>query len=178
MANVSDTSVRIQAKGCAKEVREWLKAIDKEAYYNICDDHEGTTREDLGGNSADFCGVANGRWTYQTNAEGAFGTAEEREHWCSEQGVEATYNAILLALKDNPEAYVQVDYTEAETGMNFIGQGSVYMYYDTDIKEVETSMDYGVLGDASIDNLIAYGFADSVEDAKEYLGIEEEEQKV
>lgn len=42
-------------------------------------------------------------------------------------------------------------------------------------REVETSMDYGVLGDASIDNLIAYGSAADEQDAKEYLGIEEEE---
>lgn len=175
MANIADVHVRIQAKGCAKEVKEWLKAVDKEAYYNACDDHIGTPRDDLGANSADFCGFANGRWTYQNNAEGLFGTEEQRKHWCSKQGVEATYNAILLALKDNRDAYLLVEFTECEPGMDFIGEGKVELAYDSITKQVETLTDYEEVGSVTIGSLIDYGFADSVDDAKEYLGIEEEE---
>lgn len=176
MANVSDTSVRIQAKGCAKEVKEWLKAVDKEAYYDACDDHTGTPCPDLGENSADFCGVANGRWTYEANAEGLFGDEEQRKSWAGEErwlAVQAAYNAVLLALKDDPEAYVQVDYTEYEVGCDFMGEGSVSLQYDTGAKQVETVMSYHHLGRVSPDKLVDYGFYENTVEAKEALDIEE-----
>lgn len=174
MANVSDVMVKIEAKGCAKEVQTWLKAIDKNAYYNICDDHTGTTREDLGENSADFCGIAEGRWTYQSNIEGAFGTQEQRKSWTSRPEVEIAYNALLLTLKENPEAFVNLTFTECETGWDFIGQGEAFLQFDKETSKVESYISYDELGDASIPNLIAYGFAESEQSAKEYLGIEED----
>lgn len=131
---------------------------------------------DLGENSAIFRGVANGRWTYENNLRGAFGTEEERRSWCGScdaLDVLATYNALLLTLKDNPEAYLQLTFTECEPGMNFIGKGWVSLQYDAGSKEVETRMDYEVVGDVTIGRLIDYGFASDVKDAKEYLGLED-----
>lgn len=171
MANIADTNVRIEAKHCAKEVQCWLKAVDNNAYYNICDDHEGHDSPDLGENSRNFSGVANGRWSYQTNIERALSPNKtERMAWSGEE-TERAYQALVQKLEQDPEAYVLVEYKEAEPGMGFVGAGSVHIFYDDG--EVATESDYGC-EDLTIDSLIEYGFAGSEAEAKEYLGIEEE----
>lgn len=170
MANISDVSVRICAKKCAKEVREWLNAIDKEAVYDICSDHEGYNRDDLGDNSADFVGYASGRWTYQNNIIGALSPdKKERECWSGECA-EKEYQKLIEKLAQDHEAGVSIDYKEVEIGLAFIGAGGVDLLYDKDSGKVETSFCYDD-EELTPKTLIEYGFADNEQDAKEYMGI-------
>lgn len=173
MANISDVQVEIKAVNCAKEVKTWLKAVDEGAVYTICDDHEGEERKDLGENSAVFNGIASGRWTYENNLEGAFGTKEERENWCSSNEVQIAYNTLLSALEDNHEAYIELYYKECELGWNFISEGEVFMQYYKETGQVDISKSHKYLDEPSVKSLVYYGFASDEQDAKEYLGIEE-----
>lgn len=173
MANVADANVRIVAQRCAKEVKDWLEAVDAKAYYNICDDHEGYERPDLGENSRDFAGVASGRWTYETNISRALSTKkDERTTWCGNEDAERAYQALIKKLEQDHEATVSIDYEEAECGLAFMGKGVVEIYYNEEDGEVGTYMNYEG-DDLTVENLIAYGFADTVKEAKEYMGIEE-----
>lgn len=173
MANIADVNVRIEAQRCANEVQAWLKAIDKGAYYNTCDDHEGYERKDLGENSKEFSGVANGRWTYQSNVEGCFGSEEQRRHWCgNDEDTMKAYDNLVKKLEQDHKAHFLLEYKEAECGMGFVGEGAVEMYFDENSGKVETCTSYEG-DDLTIGTLIDYGFADTRDEAKEYMGIEE-----
>lgn len=174
MANIADANVHIEAKHCANEVQAWLKAVDRDAYYNVCDDHEGTVREDWGDNSKEFNGAADGRWTYQTNIESALSPdKEKRTTWCSHDEAEQAYQALMQKLADDHEAEVVVEYDEAECGFEFVGEGVVRINYDPDQKKVVTETEYAC-EDLTVGTLIDHGFVDTVEEAKEYMGMEEE----
>lgn len=172
MANIADANVHIEAKHCASEVQKWLEAVDKKAYYDICCDHDGYARTDLGENSRDFVGSANGRWTYQTNIEQALSpNKNDRLNWCAAPEAEEAYQELVAKLAQDHEAELLVEYEEAEPGVGFVGHGSVHLFCNGE--EVATESDYGS-EDLTIDSLISYGFADSEPDALEYMGIEEE----
>lgn len=169
MANISDVNVTITAKRCGKEVQAWLKAVDKQAYYNICDDHKGEDKPDLGENSKEFGGVANGRWTYETNINNALSPdTDDRMSWsANDKDTEQAYQALIKKINDDHQAELLVEYEEAEPGLNFIGEGMVHVYHNG--TKVATIADYQS-EDLTIKGLIYHGFASDQADAREYLG--------
>lgn len=173
MANVADTNVHIEAKHCASATQAWLKAIDRKAYYNICDDDEGTDRQDWGKDSKEFNGCGNGRWTYQTNIEQALSTNEsDRLDWCGNEDTEVAYQVLIEKIRQDHEAELIVSYEEAETGMAFVGRGMVHIFNDGG--EVITEKNYES-EELTTKSLIDYGFASDKWEALEYMGVDYEE---
>lgn len=167
MANTTDTNVHIEAIGCLKEVREYLKEVDRDAYYIFIGDAEVIAEE--GSNTGQIIGQGVGRWTFETNAKGTFGKREQRHTWCKGRKLESLYNKLIQTLNKDHEASVLIDYKGAEPGMGFFEYGDINIKWNNELGKVETTFSYEST-DLTPQLLVDEDFVDTLEEAKEYLG--------
>lgn len=168
MANISDATVSITATKCGEQVKKWLDLVDKDAWYNICTDHEGTQD----GDATVFSGCASGRWAYENNLRALSDDPKERESWCSNPEVAKAYQQIIKRIEQDHTANVVMEYTDCEIGCGILYRGRLVIEWsDGKVVTRSSTEDIGYTPEGLIDE----GYAENLRDALSYMGVFEDE---
>jgi hypothetical protein len=142
MANISDASVWIRAKGCREELENYIKVAQKGAEYNIVYPGVGgelDIGEDVGMIKID--GSATGRWVYTCNTRCYFPKPDDLvtlRSWVgekSEKEVATAYQVLLKAIRDN-KGFVRLEYGDTEPSMLECNEGYIEIRYDEDTQDL------------------------------------------
>ena len=122
MANISDAFGEINIEKVRQEFLDFLEVAQKDGYYLLAEDTSGLKPDDEGDISFDF--FAGGRWYFGNNLNGYLGG-----DWMNSKEQEEAYAKLLKALKDK-DGRIEIDYTDSDTAMDWMGTGVYEMYYE------------------------------------------------
>jgi hypothetical protein len=125
MANCSDAFGTIRVERVGREFLEFLTIVqgdDSDAYYTLVDREDiRSAKPDKDGN-LEFPFSTSGRWAYQNNIEGYL-----KGGWMNEGEKQGkAYSQFIAALKTK-NGLVEIDYTDSDTAMDWMGTGGVSM---------------------------------------------------
>lgn len=176
MANISEADVRFEAHGCYKELKKYIETTNKFEYglgnNGVLD---GDVKPD---NSGSLTCYGCGRWDYMRNLEYWFEEMNDEVERSANRSA-ATYsvkmyeamiafNSLKIALKENG-GYIEISYCDIEPGCAYLASGNLKIvmgknnYLELDEVDLRT-IDY------TAQNIVEFGFAESVEHAKEDYG--------
>ena len=115
------------------ELKEFLSAVQKDAYYLLVDDVDNLTPDSDG--DVEFTFGAGGRWSYENNLRGYL-----EGDWMNGEKEKKAYNKFIRALKKK-DGLVSIEYTDSDTSMDWMGSGRFDMFVDED-KTVQFSHEF------------------------------------
>lgn len=126
MANLSDAFGEIEVKNVGKEFLEFITKVQApdEVYYRLCEnDNLDNVKADKD-NNVKFDFSTFGRWCYLSNVEGYL-----RGDWMNEPKDKKPYEKFMKAFREK-NGSVLITYTDSDTGMDWMGTGTIHMYVD------------------------------------------------
>lgn len=133
MANISDGYGTITVDKVGHELKEFLTVVQDKAYYLLVDDVDNLEPDSEG--DVEFTFGAGGRWNYESNIRGYL-----EGEWMNGEKEKKAYNKFVRALKKK-DGMVTIEYTDSDTGMDWMGSGRFDMYVDED-KTVQFSHEF------------------------------------
>lgn len=126
MANLSDAFGQIEVKNVGKEFLEFITKVQEpdEVYYRLCEQENLENVKPDKDNNVKFEFSTFGRWSYLSNAEGYL-----RGDWMNEPKDKIPYEKFMKAFREK-NGSVLITYTDSDTGMDWMGSGTIHMFVD------------------------------------------------